>query len=355
MGCVAQGIGAADQASAAREASAAQLALTQEQMQKLEQSGYTANGILNDATPGVVDALTQGYQGAAGLATQGLGQQRSDILNGGNLATGAVTQGMGGSLDALYGGAGQGVDAINSGLQSGTSAIGGRSNNSQAMLDQPGGLYGNYQADPGYQFRLDQGMNALRNQQAAAGGRFGGAAGKALEDYAQQSASQEFGNYANRQNSAFGAAQGADAQSLQAQGALAGLYGNAGSQAANIATGTGQNAAGVYGQGANALAGLYGSTGTQLGNQAATAGGQLGQLTQDFYGGLGNLAQGNAQQMGQNMMTGAGAAAGLTGQANTAIGGAVPYAGAGWTAVGNGLGHLEDLGATTVGAAYGAK
>jgi hypothetical protein len=350
-----QFFGAEAQANAAKDASAAQLALTQQQMQKLEDAGHTANGILYDAVPGVQDNMAQGYQQAGDFATKGLGQQRSDILNGGNLAAGAINQGTGGALDALYGGAEQGVGYVNSGLKSGVGAIGDRTDRSGAMLDKAGGLYGDLQMDPSYQFRFDQGEKALRSMQAAQGGRFGGAAQKALVDYGQNMASTEYQNAANRRLQEYGAAQGADSQSLQAQSQLAGLYGNAGSQAANMAYGTGQNAASAYGQSADRLAGIYGSTGTQLGNQAASAGQQLGQLTQDFYGGLGNLDWNLAQQMGQNVMTGAGAAAGLTGQANAAIGSTVPYAGAGWTAAGNGIGHLEDLGATVLGAQAGRK
>lgn len=47
--------------------------------------------------------------------------------------------------------------------------------------------------DPGYQFRLQQGIQALENSKAAQGTLRGGAALKALNDYAGQSASQEYG------------------------------------------------------------------------------------------------------------------------------------------------------------------
>ena len=47
--------------------------------------------------------------------------------------------------------------------------------------------------DPSYQFRLQQGMQALQRSQAATG-ISGGAAAKAISDYAQGSASQEYAN-----------------------------------------------------------------------------------------------------------------------------------------------------------------
>lgn len=51
----------------------------------------------------------------------------------------------------------------------------------------------NVQQDPGYKFRLDQGMQALQRSQAATG-ITGGAAAKAIADYSQGLASQEYGN-----------------------------------------------------------------------------------------------------------------------------------------------------------------
>lgn len=51
----------------------------------------------------------------------------------------------------------------------------------------------NVQQDPGYRFRLDEGERALQNSQAATG-ITGGAAAKALAQYSQGLASQEYGN-----------------------------------------------------------------------------------------------------------------------------------------------------------------
>lgn len=52
--------------------------------------------------------------------------------------------------------------------------------------------------DPSYQFRLNQGLGALENSAAAKGILRTGGAMKGLEDYAQNFASQEFGNAYNR-------------------------------------------------------------------------------------------------------------------------------------------------------------
>lgn len=57
-----------------------------------------------------------------------------------------------------------------------------------------------FQADPGYQFRLAEGMKGLTNSAAARGGLLSGAALKAASAYNQSMGSQEFGNAYNRFN-----------------------------------------------------------------------------------------------------------------------------------------------------------
>lgn len=55
-----------------------------------------------------------------------------------------------------------------------------------------------FQQDPGYQFRLTEGLKALDRQAAARGGLISGAALKATERYGQEMASQEYQNAFNR-------------------------------------------------------------------------------------------------------------------------------------------------------------
>jgi len=55
-----------------------------------------------------------------------------------------------------------------------------------------------FQADPGYAFRLSEGMKALEASRAAKGGLLSGATGKALQRYGQEMGSQEYGNAFNR-------------------------------------------------------------------------------------------------------------------------------------------------------------
>ncbi|QIM51626.1 hypothetical protein [Hydrogenophaga crocea] len=55
-----------------------------------------------------------------------------------------------------------------------------------------------FEADPGYQFRMDEGMRGVEGGAAARGGLLSGAALKAIQKYGQGLASQEYGNAYNR-------------------------------------------------------------------------------------------------------------------------------------------------------------
>lgn len=92
------------------------------------------------------------------------------------------------------------------------------------------------EATPGYQFRLSQGQTAIQNLLASKGGLKSGGAMKALEEFAQGTASQEFGN-----------------QVAYLQG-LAGIGQNAATAMGNYEFGAGANMAsasqqGILGQG----------------------------------------------------------------------------------------------------------
>lgn len=70
-------------------------------------------------------------------------------------------------------------------------------NSANAML-QPG--YKFQTSDPSYQWRLDQGLGAVQNSAAAGGMLNSGGTLKALTNYAQGAASQEYQNQFTRQN-----------------------------------------------------------------------------------------------------------------------------------------------------------
>jgi hypothetical protein len=150
--------------------------------------------------------------------------------------------------------------------------------------------------DPGYAFRISEGLKAVDRQAAARGGLISGNALKASQTYGQDMASQEYGNAFNRyqtirgntlQPFQMGAAAGQSAAAMQGQSNA--NYGSAGSQAlgaygqgASTAYGNqGQasNAAyGNYGQGVSGAYGAYGTNATNalMGGANAAASGYVG-------------------------------------------------------------------------------
>jgi hypothetical protein len=128
-----------------------------------------------------------------------------------------------------------------------------------------------YQQDPGYQFRLSEGQRALGRQAAARGGAVSGTSLKAMQDYAQNSASNEYQNAFNRYQT-------------ERQARLSPLQSLAG---------VGQTTTANLGQTGAANAANVGNLMT--GGAAASAAGQVG-MANAMSGGLGtylNYSQGN--------------------------------------------------------------
>ena len=93
-------------------------------------------------------------------------------------------------------------------LEAGKGALGG-------LTDMASGNY-DMQTDPGYQFRLSEGLKAVNSNASARGNRKGGATMKALTRYGQNVASQEYNNQFNRLSSIAGIGQTANSQNAQA-------------------------------------------------------------------------------------------------------------------------------------------
>jgi hypothetical protein len=94
--------------------------------------------------------------------------------------------------------------------------------------------FDNYRKSTGYQFRLNQGMGAINSGYAGAGSLKSGAAMKAINDYGQNMASQEFANY-------LGALGNQQAIGSNAASAQAGVSQNLGNSLAQIAMQRGDN------------------------------------------------------------------------------------------------------------------
>lgn len=130
-----------------------------------------------------------------------------------------------------------------------------------------------FQADPGYGFRMSEGMKALERSAAARGGLLSGGTGKALTRFGQEMGSQEYQNAFNR----YQAERQARLNPLQS---LAGVGQTAAQNLAGQAGQFGSNMAETIGAGAQARASGY------MGAANAITGG-LGQYM--------NYQQGQAQ------------------------------------------------------------
>lgn len=162
-----------------------------------------------------------------------------------------------------------------------------------------------FQADPGYQFRMAEGMRGVEGSAAARGGLLSGAALKAIQKYGQNFASNEYGNAYNRFN--------ADQtnQFNRLTGMIQSGQGSA-QQIGNAAMNFGQQAGNNMIQGGNAQAsGIMGTTNALVGgiNQGINSWQQnqlmnlIRQPAASGWGG-GGWGSGNAygnQDLGQNL------------------------------------------------------
>jgi hypothetical protein len=174
--------------------------------------------------------------------------------------------------------------------------------------------------DPGYGFRMSEGLKAVDRQAAARGGLISGNALKASQAFGQDMASQEYGNAFNRyqtirgntlQPFQMGAAAGQSAAAMQGQSNA--NYGSAGGQAiANAgqgasgaygaAGGAANTAYGNYGQGVTGTLGAYGTnySNNLMGGANAAASGYVGSANA-VNAGIGGLANQYYQNQMLNM------------------------------------------------------
>ena len=141
--------------------------------------------------------------------------------------------------------------------------------------------FGDYEfkADPSYGFRLSEGRKALAAKSRARGGAVSGTSLKAMQDYAQESASNEFQNAYNRAFTSYGTDVARENQLYNRQAAMAGV----GQTSTNLINQAGQN----YATNAGNL---------MTGGAAAEAAGRVG-AANAITGGLGtymNYSQNNA-------------------------------------------------------------
>lgn len=135
---------------------------------------------------------------------------------------------------------------------------------------QPFGMQ-QFQQDPGYGFRLSEGMKALERGAAARGGLLSGATLKGVQRYGQDLASQEYQNAFNRYQAERQARLG-PLQSLAGVGqtatqALGGAASQYGSNVGNLAMAGGANLANAALMQGNIRASQYGALGSIFGSK----------------------------------------------------------------------------------------
>jgi hypothetical protein len=150
-----------------------------------------------------------------------------------------------------------------------------------------------FQADPGYGFRMSEGMKALEGSAAARGGLLSGNTLRGIQRYGQDMASQEYQNAFNR----YGIERERRLAPLQS---LAGVgqttsqqLGEAGTGFANTMGNIGMNQANVAGNARMSRASTYGNTLNQLAYLGGRySGGSGGYNYQPFGGGSGTFGEG---------------------------------------------------------------
>lgn len=160
---------------------------------------------------------------------------------------------------------------------------------------QPGAFKfgaGDYQADPGYAFRLSEGQKALDRQAAARGGLISGGALKAAQRYGQDMGSQEFGRAYERALTGYNTEVARSDTGYNRLAAMAGI---------------GQTSTDKIGAAGQAMTSGISSSLGNYGNAASEAIGAAGQARASGYVGganalTGALTSGANQYMNYNLM-----------------------------------------------------
>jgi len=144
-----------------------------------------------------------------------------------------------------------------------------------------------FQVDPGYAFRVSEGMKALDRQAAARGGLISGGALKAAQRYGQDMGSQEYQNAFNRYQvnraNQLNPLQSITGAGQTATNQLAGAAGNYGANAGNAAMIGGANQANAYLTKGNIAASQYGTYGKALDEVLNTDWTKVGNKIKGFF------------------------------------------------------------------------
>ncbi len=211
--------------------------------------GIQSRGAVNDAVSALLNSFTQ----AGTTATDAVSKVNPQILDAASTWGDKVMGAGADAADAATAAANKGIDQISGSVKDAqgalvpwTSAGTGALDTLMRMLQKPDSFQ--FQADPGYQFRLNEGMKAISRQAAAHGAAGGGGTAKAAAQYSSGLASQEYGNAWNRWNTGNQQRQGGLA-TIAGMGERAGEFsGDLGLRGATASAGLGERAAEFGGQ-----------------------------------------------------------------------------------------------------------
>lgn len=323
LGALGNYLGTREQAKAQKRATDQQADLARAQMELARQAGERSYREIADAGTSAGQFLRD-YNTRA----------RRDMMYGNDRAMSAYGSGV----DAARGSINSGYDAASTELRGGYDAASSRlspltelSRYGEMAVQSPIGS--NFEADPGYQFRLGQGEQALNRASSASGGRLGGAALKKLLEYNQGFASNEFGNAANRDLAM---------RNMQMQLGQTG-YGALGAQAGYDAE-RGRGLSGLQAQRSALLSELDTSRGAYNANTLANQGLNLANMESGLGSQLANLETSTAAGGANAILGGAGMQTNIAqSMLMPTFAQGVPYAGAGYRALGNLASQMGNL------------
>lgn len=248
--------------------------------------------------------LNTGYDQAGGALGQGYGAAQGAINTGAQGAQGYLQQGAGNAVGTLQAGGGAyapltalaGQYGKGANLYADALGINGQQGNANATSA--------FQAGPGYDFTLNQGINSLSRLANAQGQGVGGNVNRSAIDYATGLANNTFNNWRDAlggyNNLQLGATQGAAAGNQANNQSIANIQNMQGQNQAGVATGQGSSLAdlarGYYGGQAGLDTSRGGAlAGNEIGANQTITGADLN-LTPQIAGQ--NTAAANAQMAG---------------------------------------------------------
>lgn len=168
------------------------------QAQRVRDLAEQQAGVVGGAYTDYGDRMAETYEQAYDPLLSATTEARNALMAANQRATGTRVTGFQESGD-LYRTAGQDITAATSAMTEPWRTTGARAmEDLYGLTGQDVAATGDFATSPGYQFRLDEGMNAILQNRAAKGGVRSGATDRAITEYGQGLAAGEYGDWWNR-------------------------------------------------------------------------------------------------------------------------------------------------------------